>query len=160
MFDYESEPRGFSPSLFLVQLFTAPLGSLICGGLATLLVGEMLRIKDSNLLGYLCFSAFGFVLGYKMQVSFPRSIESGGPWIWLPPVCLAIISVASNWSQFHQSTLPVYFWPSPGPDRSYGGLLVALPAVATCFYSLGVILANRTDQTSWDRFLRRVLARP
>src|SRR5579871_4758440 len=38
MFDYQSEPRGFSPALFLVQLFTAPLGSLISGGLATAMV--------------------------------------------------------------------------------------------------------------------------
>lgn len=161
MFDYESEPRGFSPPLFLVQLFAAPLGSLICGGLATLLVGEMLRIKDGNLPGYLFYSAFGFVWGYKMQVSFARSIESGGRWIWIPLVCLMIFWMLHESSAFHRSMLPDYFWPTSGPDlKGIEMYIVMLPTIGSCFYSLGVILANRTDRTSWHRFLRMILARP
>jgi hypothetical protein len=161
MFDYQSEPRGFSPALFLVQLFAAPLGSLICGGLATELVQEMLRAKHGNLFGYLLYSGFGFVIGYKMQVSFPRAIESGGRWIWIPPVCLATFSVVHYSSVFHRSMLPDYLWPTPGPDlKGIELLVVTLPAIGSCFYSIGAILASRTDQTSWQRFLRTILARP
>jgi hypothetical protein len=109
MFDYESEPRAFSSPLFLVQLFAAPLGSLICGGLATHLVGKMLRIKDGNLLGYLFYSAFGLVWGYKMQISFARSIESLGRWIWIPPVCLAIFWILHDSSAFHPPCCPITF---------------------------------------------------
>ncbi len=76
MFNQEPEPRGFSPPLFLVQLFAAPLGSLICGGLAAEVFRGMMPAAG-NLRGYFFYSFFGFVLGYKMQVSFLRAIDSG-----------------------------------------------------------------------------------
>jgi len=120
-----------------------------------------LRIKDVNLLGYLFYSAYGFVWGYKMQVSFARSIQSGGRWIWIPPVCLAIFCILYDSSAFHRSMLPDYFWPTSGPDlKGMEMFIVTLPTIGSCFYSLGIILANRTDRTSWDRFLRKLLARP
>ena len=116
MFNQEPEPRGFSPPLFLVQLFAAPLGSLICGGLAAEVFRGMMPAAG-NLRGYFFYSFFGFVLGYKMQVSFLRAIDSGGRWIWIPPVCLAILSILHDSSAFHRSMLSTYLWPPSGPDN-------------------------------------------
>jgi hypothetical protein len=86
MFDYESESGGFSGALFITQLVLAPLGGLICGLIISVVVEGALHIRDSNLLDYLIFSLQGFVLGYKVQSSIPRAIQSGGPWIWILPV--------------------------------------------------------------------------
>src|ERR1700722_7042967 len=87
MFDFEVRPTGFSPALFVIQLVLAPLGGLILGLLVFVFLEEVFRLRNSNLLGYLCFSVQGFILGYKMQTAFPRAIQSGARWVWIPPVC-------------------------------------------------------------------------
>ena len=87
MFDYEVRPSGYSPALFIIQLVLAPLGGLILGLLVYVLLEGILRVRNSNVLGYVGFSVQGFILGYKMQTAFPRAIESWGSWIWTVPVC-------------------------------------------------------------------------
>ena len=154
MFDYEVRSTGFSPTLFVIQLILAPLGGLILGLLVYALLEEVFRARNSNLLGYIGFSIQGFILGYKMQTAFPRAIESWGPWIWTVPVCNVGLWILND--NGPNSQVADFFVFPHGPGL--GGIemvLITWPAVASCFYSFGVIVASRTPQTSWQHFIRR-----
>jgi hypothetical protein len=159
LFDsYEIPEHGFSPAQFLVQLVLAPLGGLVLGLIASTFLETLFRAKDSNLLGYIGFSIQGFLLGYKMQKAFPRAIESGGRWVWIPPVLVLLLGMLYDLSLRGGTPIAQSFWPRPGPG-GIGMVLITWPAVASCFYSVGVNAASRSPRNSWAPRLRRMIGR-
>jgi len=161
MFDsYEIPPRGFSPAFFVVQFIVAPLGGLVFGMVAYVVMEELFRVKDSTLLGYLVFSIQGFILGYRLQAAFPRAVESGGRWVWIPPICNLAVWVYRELERGQGSQAAWFFsFPSThGSDEGIAMVLITWPALASCFYSIGVHAASRPPHSSWGKRFRRAMA--
>lgn len=161
MFDsYEAEPRGFSPSLFVVQVVVAPLAGLIMGGVTYLLIEELFRVKFNTLLGYVVFSVQGFIVGYKLQAALPRAIESGGRWVWILPSLVLMWGLTVELARGPNSQVADFFALPPSGTGGLLMLLFTLPLVASCFYSVGVVAASRPPRRGpWDTRLRRLIFR-
>jgi hypothetical protein len=158
MFQHEIRANGFSAGLFVVQLVLAPLGGLIFGLILWIVLEELLRTRDGNILGYFGYSVQGFLLGYKMQTSFPRSIQSWGPWIWIPPVGLLLCCFGSELARHSKSAIVDCFWPGLGnPGGVYLIVLVTLPAIASCFYSAGIVAASRPRRTALGKLFHAII---
>ncbi len=162
MFDsYKLESRGFSPPIFVAQLVGAPLGGLILGGLAYVLMAALFRVKDSTWLGYFSFSVEGFLLGYQVQTAIPRAIESGGRWVWIPPLCILAFGVLIELGRGSNSQVgELFVFPSTrGSEGALGMVLITWPLVASCLYSIGIHAASKPPRTFWGKRLRRVFVR-
>ena len=159
MFDYEARSIGFSPLLFVLQLVVAPLGGLIFGLILSLVLEAVLHVKESNSVLYLSFALQGFLLGYKIQARVPHAIQSFGKWVWIPPFCILAWSFLYELWLFPSSAVHDQFWPGSGdPGGAYLIILVTLPVVASAFYSIGVIAANRAPTSSWQQAFHSMMA--
>ncbi len=157
---YGASERGFSASLFVTQLILAPLGGLLLGAMATLLLDLLLGDKHSSILSYFVFSLQGLVLGSRMQAVFPRAIESGGRWAWVVPVCNAGFWIVDELKRSPDSKVSNFFVVSNGPGLTgIEMFLVTLPAVASCMYSIGITIAGRGEVFGFDT-LARVSSKP
>jgi hypothetical protein len=146
MFDYELRPSGFSVPLFLLQQFLVPLLSLVIGVLVSALFEGNSPIQNA-LMRYLVFSAIGFWLGYKMQKTVPRARYSGGPWVWIAPVCLLIWGFFDT-LRIEPDKMIAEVFIGNGPETGYILIFNTLPVVACCFYSLALIAASRRSKPS------------
>jgi F0F1-type ATP synthase membrane subunit c/vacuolar-type H+-ATPase subunit K len=162
MFGDNVDSSGTSVLLVLLQLFFAPLGCLAFGMLTGEIFTELLRVVTRDrraevALGYLVFLFVGFSLGYLVQTAVPRARQSGGLWVWVVPCCIL------GWGVLDQSRAPgtvigTYFVFSPG-DEGLGVALVTWPAVATCLYAFGAVLASRPATTAVGKRVRHALQR-
>ena len=156
MFDYDAEQVGFSAPIFVFQLIGAPLGTLIAGVALSAFVEGLLGVKNGNLIPYVCFALEGFLFGYTYQTSRPRAYQSGGRWIWIPPVCLLAWGVLDELFRRRGTAVLDFFDTSrPGPGVVLAVGLLTLPAIATCFYSIGVITARRRALSRWRQNVSR-----
>jgi hypothetical protein len=153
--DSAAELNRFSGLLFGLQLFAVPFLCLLFGILTYAFFEELLQIRTPNgiaelVLGYLVFSAVGFLFGYTTQTAIPRVIWSGGRWVWIPPASILVWGI---WLQLRRSdTMAVFF----------DVLLLALltgPTIASCLYSIGVVVANRPATTVAGAALRKASLR-
>ncbi len=150
MFDYDTEQVGFSAPIFVFQLVGAPLGTLIAGTVLSALVEGLFGAKNSNLIPYVCFSLEGFLFGYTFQTCRPRAHQSGGTWIWIPPVCLLAWGVLDELFRRHGTAVLDFFDATrPGPGVVYAMGFLTLPAIGTCFYSIGVMTARMRALSRW-----------
>ena len=141
-----------------MQLVLAPLGGLILGGICYAILAELFRVKNNSLIGYLVFSAQGFIMGYRLQTVLPSAIDSGGRWIWIAPVCNLAFWLLGELRRGVNADLSAFFVFPEGPGA--GGLVLVLitwPAVASCFYSIGVNAASKPAARFWDKLLQRHL---
>ena len=98
-------------------------------------------IANQDVTGYVTSILVGFLAGYAVQIRVPRSVTSGGTWVWVLPVSL--VALGSIYDLLELPTeLPKLFY---GMTHVWGVFFafVTLPAVACCFYSLGIVVADR-----------------
>jgi len=160
MFTYEPRSSSFSPALFVFQLIVVPFGCMFLGLIVTEALERVLKAGDSNFLGYLVYSVTGFLLGYRMQTAGPGTIQCGGCFVWVIPICILGWGFTDELGRHPGLGLAVAnsFWPGPeNRSGAWGMVLFTLPAVASCFYSLGVFAASRPPHSSFERTLRRAL---
>jgi len=80
------------PSIFwfYLQIFLVPLGCLVCGLIFDQaiegLVGLFVSYNIDAIIGYISFGLVGLSLGYATQSLIPRTLRSGGTWIWVFPL--------------------------------------------------------------------------
>lgn len=161
MFEHEVRSSGFSVPLFMLQMFLVPLGVLLFGLFAATSLEDLLGIRGSDLIAYISFSFVGFVLGYSTQTAIPRSLQSGGVWVWIAPVCILGYGVLDEFSRHADSVVGGFFLTRPGfgPAGVIGQVLFTLPALGTCFYSIGITIANRPARTRMGAAFRKAILR-
>jgi hypothetical protein len=154
VFEYELDSsRGFSMPLFWLQIFGAPFSGMVCGLIVTyvllLLFSRFIGPNGEIVPGYLAYSLTGFLLGYFTQTLLPRALLSGGRWVWIAPVCILV------WGVFNEpgepplkTTLEFLAPPAHSDGDGLVWLFATLPAVAACFYSVGIIVAARRTGSS------------
>lgn len=159
MFDsFQTTEKGFSAPLFVTQLILAPLGGFIFGGVATILLESMLGMRNNSVLAYLAYSLQGLLLGFKMQTTFPRALDSGGRWVWVVPLCNAVFWMIDESGRGAGSRLSYYFVFQNRPGLAGIEMFVAtLPALASCMYTLGAVLASQPPERNWLRNLHKIL---
>lgn len=83
-----------------------------------------------------------------MQSMFPRSIRSGGPWIWFLPCIVLGGSLAAEARAGPKAELVGFFvFPHrPGLD-GIRLILLTLPFLASCCFSIGVWLVSKPAAT-------------
>jgi hypothetical protein len=144
MFESEADTPRFSVGPLILQLFAVPSATLILGFIITLLIeGADAKPALETLSGYFAFSVEGFALGYAVQRAFPRAIACGGPWVWIAPASLLVLGRISDTAKSHASEIPLYFRLTSEGETGWGFMLLTLPAIACCFYSIGVVAAHR-----------------
>lgn len=142
MVKYATRTSGLSGVLFALQLCLAPPFSIPFGLLTGIVVDRLLGLTHSNLVNYGSFGLVGFCLGYAVQTGLPRAYISGGRWVWVWPMCLLALSVVDELKESHN--VFEIFADRPGnPGGAMVQAFLTLPAVASCLYSLGIIVANR-----------------
>jgi hypothetical protein len=161
MFDsFQSHERGFSAPLFLAQFFVTPLGGLVVGGIATMLLEGLFFTKNSTVFAYLAYSLQGLLLGFRMQAAFPRAVESGGRWVCIFPLCNAVFWVLDEAKRGSNSHLDYFFIARQRPGlHGVEMYVIVLPAVASCTYSYGVTLASRPQRNTRERYLHHLFSR-
>jgi hypothetical protein len=165
MFDQEIDSSGFSVGLCVFQLIAAPFECAIFGFLVGLFFEGLLHIRATSLaadlLGYLIFSSVGFALGYVIQIGIPRSYQSAGRWVWVLPVSILVLGFIDEFRRVSADKAIVdYFVGRPDiPDSGLGMVFFAWPAVATCFYSAGLVVANRPTTTRLGIAVREAVLR-
>ena len=129
MFESELESKGFSAGLLVFQLFAVPPLCLV-SSFALLLLIEKGTSNEfaSNLLGYLLFAGVGTLYGSIVQTKFPRAVESGGRWIWVPPVGLLTWGVVFDLARGRATDLANWFAPSTNSGNGEA-------AHSECFFS-------------------------
>jgi hypothetical protein len=142
----------FSPALFLAQIVLAPLGGLIVGLIGTIILEAVFKTRNSNVAAYISYSVAGLQLGRKMQQLFPRAVHSGGYWAWIAPAIVLILGIIVEAKRGAEAQIhDIFAIPDrPGAD-GIGLLLITLPVVASCFYSVGVISATPRGTKIWQR---------
>src|SRR5689334_6450416 len=146
MFSQVENNRAFSAPLFVLQLFLVPLLCLISGVITTVLLREITG-GNVDVIGYVSFAAVGFSLGYGAQNAFPRASLSGGRWVWIAPVCVFVAGLLLDLAKV-PNEIPDFFISRPGRgEQGITQVLLTLPAIGCCFYSLGLLLAGRRKGT-------------
>ena len=154
-YDTAAEVKQFSGLLFGIQLLVVPLSCLIFALLITVFFGRLLGMRTSGgiaeqVTGYLVFSVVGFTFGYVTQTAIPRVFFSGGRWIWIPPVSFLVWGIFIELKRNPSNTVAVVF----DVGTSVAAVLCTLPAIASCLYSFGVVVANRPATTALGISLR------
>jgi len=155
MLDQENEAPGFSVGLCILQLCGAPLATLVFGVLIGEVFEKLLGItgddrKAGLSLGYLLFAVVGFLIGYVTQTAIPRVYHSGGPWIWTAPGAILLWGVVDQLSRNPGKVIDDFLIPPPG-DEGLGLVLFTWPMLATCLYSVGIVIANRSGRTRREK---------
>jgi hypothetical protein len=134
----------FSGFLFLVQLVAAPMTGLIFGLIGVELVDQWSGSRGHQFAGWLCYALVGLVQGFLTQLVFRRSERSGGRFIWVLPVSvlLAFFFGESRGGLAHALREFLVLNPYSYVEGAASGFLTG-PAVASCFYSLGITLAHQ-----------------
>ena len=146
MFDYEADQTGFSAPVFLLQLIGVPLGVLVLGLVFSIFLEALVGVKNSDLIPYFCYSVEGFLTGYVFQTSVPRACQSGGGWVWTVPVGLLAWGLIDELFSSPATAMRDFFVASaPDPSSAIIMPLLTLPALGSCFYSLGVFIASRPE---------------
>ena len=140
MFSQVENNRAFSVPLFVLQLFLVPLLCLISGVITTVLL-RAITGGNVDVIGYVSFAAVGFSLGYGAQNAFPHASLSGGRWVWIAPVCVFVAGLLFDLAKL-PNEIPDFFVSRPGRE-GITQVLLTLPAIGSCFYSLGLLLAGR-----------------
>jgi len=144
VFDSEIDSTGFSPGLFVVQLFGVPIASLVLGGFTSSLLLGALSDGFSNFVDYFCFGLAGFLLGFKAEQSTPDLRKSGGLWVWILPVCLFTWGFVEEVRLFPATAFHMLVpRPHGDPGGSIALLFLTLPTFASCLYSVGIFVASR-----------------
>ncbi len=152
MFEYEAPGYGFrgwpKSALIALHLFLALPANLVVGFIAVLIAEHIVANRvPEDLVGYIVFTASGFILGFAIQTVVPWVIEYGGRWAWAPPVALTVLAVLWDLADFGRSEVILDFWPGSEGEAAWG-LFLILPTLACCFYSLGIVIAYRVKGTS------------
>jgi len=137
-----------SIALFVVQILGVPVEIFVTGFIAMAVLPDQLgkglgrtqRGIIEDVVGYLFFAFQGLIFGYSVQNGAPRSIRSGGKWVWVLPICCVVYGCLDA-LLVQPSDLPVMFWPGSKGWEGIWFLFITLPALGCCFYSLGVVLA-------------------
>jgi len=163
MFDQKSNTSSFSVGLCILQSFGAPLATLIFGVLLAQIFEKLLGITADDLiagtlLGYLVFTVEGLVIGYTTQVLIPRAQQSGGGWVWVLPCSVLAWGILDQFSRNPKRVLAACCISDPAVDEGIGIVLITWPAVATCFYSVGVMLASQPAKTAVGVACRKAIA--
>jgi hypothetical protein len=159
MFDhYEVRSSGFSALLFTLQMFLAPLGVLLCGLLITELLEGLFNFSGSDQAAYLSFGLVGFVQGYTTQTAIPRSLQSGGSWVWIAPACILGVGLIDQFNRSPGTLIATYFL-SRLRFTGFEEVFFTLPAVGTCFYSFGIVAASRPARTTIGVACRKAIQR-
>jgi hypothetical protein len=141
MFDGEEKPRDISSSLLIKQLALIPLFCFVVAGLAADLA---IQVTGWHFTGYLAAALAGMAIGYWVQLHDDRMDASLGRWIWIPPVCLVLFAMTYDISVGQSAS---HFFNGSGPGLSGVEMFVfTLPAVACCFYAVGITLASRKQK--------------
>jgi hypothetical protein len=145
----------FSIPLFIFQMIAAPAGGFLFGLIAVELCDQVSGTRDDQFVPCLCYMLVGFVQGYLTQAIFRRSDRSGGRFVWIPPVCLLAVLILGDRRGLGTAIGEALTWNPDSFDKGAGSMFVTMPALASCFYSIGTILAHQC----W-RGTKRVLLRP
>ncbi len=150
MFQNDNNPLSrFSIPLFWVQVFLAPLGSLVGGLVLAALIDVTLRTVLSgappteDIISYLVFGSVGLATGYGVQIAIPAAIESGGRWVWIPPFGLVVWALVVELGKDPSGATSALFLTDP--QRPLQGLPIVLltcPALGAFCYSVGICLAG------------------
>jgi hypothetical protein len=151
MFEDPTPLSRFSMPLFWCQMFVAPVGGLYFGTIFVVIVWQVMAkvigvgadSVEGDLTGYLTFALTGAALGYGIQRAIPQAAESGGRWVWIPPVCVVVLGVLEELNRDSHGVVGALFVVSHRQWESLGVLFLTWPAVSSCFYSAGIAIASR-----------------
>jgi hypothetical protein len=139
--------REFSAGLFVAQLILVPLLCFIGGGIAA---GAVIQATGLSITGYATSAVIGGMFGYRAQRADGRMADSFGQWIWISPLFIDVWFMVGDIRRGH--SIACFLRNCNGPSLTGVELYVCtLPAVACCFYALGITLALRNQSRSADR---------
>jgi hypothetical protein len=143
MLDGDDKPRDISSSLFIKQITLIPLFCFIVGGLVA---GLAIQVTGWDAAGCIAAALTGTAIGFVFQSRDDRMVESLGRWIWIPPVCIMLLALA--WDTSVGQPASFYFYYSGPGLTGVQMFLFTLPAIACCFYAVGITLALRSKKGS------------
>jgi hypothetical protein len=154
MFDYEADVRRFSMPLFWMQILGVPFGLMICGLSVSLVVATYIpglkmlgsAVHGDIIIGYPCYAATGFIIGYLVGKSAAQAYFSGGRWVWIAPMCLLLWALVDEPEALSRSIEEAFL----GQDTAGAVVMtmVTLPVVASCFYSIGLVVGAPDRSTA------------
>ncbi len=141
------EPESPSPIrwwlAFGVQQVVAPIASMIIGGIAGVSLAEIFSAAGFKRIGdffvILLPLLVGLILGYSLRNRFQVATQSGR-WVWILPTCIWTSVFIDELVRFPGRVVEDMFYPGR-PDTGLGLVLFTLPAAASIFYSIGVVIA-------------------
>ena len=149
--EQDTAPAPFSIPLFLLQLILVPPTVLLFGGFTwgigfefgLLATGSNGPSAVANAIGYTLCGLTGYGIGRLVKHWLPRLARSGGKFVWVLPA-LVLIFALLNELRMGSSRIGSYFIARPGMGgEGWGIIVVTIPAVGCCFYSLAIALAIR-----------------
>lgn len=144
LFKYEARETEFSGGIFVLQAFCVSLLLLIVGGILTSIASELLGGLTGGIAAYFIAGLIGFGLGYWVQITFPRSRACGGLWIWIFPVVVFLWAIFTDMRLgFNDELTSLFIAANARRGPTFGFLTLTSPALATVFYSVGVLKASR-----------------
>ncbi len=160
MFENYNRPPGFSPGVFVAQVFAVPFLSLIVGLLiaapvttfvSQLFIGEGKESLPGEIAAYGAYAAVGAALGHMGRNISSRAVVSGGRWIWVPPAGLLVLGLIDELRRSGPRAIADFFAPSLDESSGERGIvfvLLTMPAVACACYSCSMVLAHRSRRAA------------
>jgi hypothetical protein len=133
----------FSWFLFVIQQVSVPVATMIALILLAVPfedVAARSRVAEivGVLLAYACPPIIGWALGRVARKIGPTFRESGRG-IWVAPVTLFVLVLAvSIFSDWRRALREMFMFTNEQPESGLAVVLLTFPAVACCFYSIGI----------------------
>jgi hypothetical protein len=149
--EQETQPAPFSISRFLFQVILVPPLMLLFGGFTWGIGFEfgMQATKATglspvaNALGYFLCALTGFGFGRLVKHWQPRMARSGGAIVGVAPVLVLLLALLNEF-RVGNYEIGSFFIARPGMgSKGWGIILLTVPAVGSCSYSLAIALAKR-----------------
>ncbi|MBI2680561.1 MAG: hypothetical protein HYX25_06080 [Candidatus Solibacter usitatus] len=154
MFETSDRRHQWSWPAFWIQQLIAPLGSLFAAGSATLWLAGFFYSAPKPLkewagaLDYAYPLLAGFMLGFVARRFSPKSNQTGR-WVWVLPVLVCVLGFVFDLTQDPANAISTFFKPN-GSEQGMNLFFFVYPAVASGFYSLGVLVASRCSASRAD----------
>lgn len=133
---------GFDGFLFLAQIIALPLITWLLGLAVVEGFDAAIGTRGGILIASVRYAAVGLAEGYFIQKASQCADQSGGYFAWLPIICVIVISTLRDGRGTGPALRELLTW-SPYSIGGAASELLTMPAWASCWYSVGIALANR-----------------
>ena len=89
----------------------------------------------------------------------PRAGQAGGRWVWILPMTIFAYTLLDGLHRNSGRVLAELFISDPSIDEGIGRLFFTGPALASCFYSIEIVVALHSRRVPLERMTSKEITK-